>query len=30
VYPANGSDKETPVVIYKYVPIAHVSSGTAN
>jgi len=30
VYPANGSDKETPVVIYKYVPIAHVSSGTTN
>ena len=30
VYPVNGSDKETPVVIYKYVPIAHVSSGTTN
>ena len=30
VYPPNGSDKETPVTIYKYVPIAHVSSGTTN
>ena len=30
VYPPNGSDKETPVVIYRYVPIAHVSSGTTN
>ena len=30
VYPENGSDMETPVVIYKYVPIASVSSRNIN
>ena len=30
VYPATGSDMETPVVIYQYVPLAQVSGGNIN